>query len=46
MAMELKDGGGALDDDEAAEWQEIINIRLQQLMRQAREQLARRGRDP
>jgi hypothetical protein len=37
MAMELKYGGGALGDDEAAEWQAIINIRLDQLMRQARE---------
>lgn len=37
MAMELKYGGGALDDDEAAEWQEIVNIRLEQLMRQTRE---------
>ena len=40
MAMELKYGGGALDDNEAAEWQEIINVRLGQLMKQAREQLA------
>ncbi|HEX9439909.1 MAG TPA: hypothetical protein VF909_09515 [Roseiflexaceae bacterium] len=39
MAMELKYGGGALEDSEAAEWQEIINGRLNQLMRQAREQL-------
>lgn len=36
MAMELKYGGGALEDNEAAEWQEIINARLEQLMRQAR----------
>ena len=40
MAMELKYGGGALEDSEAAEWQEIINGRLSQLMRQAREQLS------
>jgi hypothetical protein len=39
MAMELKYGGGALEESEAAEWQEIINGRLDQLMRQAREQL-------
>src|SRR5690606_32804076 len=34
MAMELKYGGGALEDDEAAEWQEIVNARLAQLARQ------------
>jgi hypothetical protein len=39
MAMELKYGGGALDDEEASEWQEIINARLGQLMHQAREQI-------
>src|SRR5690349_287663 len=39
MAMELKYGGGALDDAEAAEWQEIINARLDQLMRQARKEI-------
>lgn len=39
MAMELKYGGGALEEDEAAEWQEIVNGRLDQLMKQAREQL-------
>lgn len=40
MAMELKYGGGALNDDEAAEWQEIINARLEQLMRHARAEIA------
>ncbi|HWQ12396.1 MAG TPA: hypothetical protein VNL77_06340 [Roseiflexaceae bacterium] len=39
MAMELKYGGGALEDQEAAEWQEIVNLRLEQLARQARAQL-------
>ncbi|HMO59720.1 MAG TPA: hypothetical protein PKA05_11790 [Roseiflexaceae bacterium] len=39
MAMELKYGGGALDDDEAAEWQEIINGRLTQLVKQARREI-------
>lgn len=39
MAMELKYGGGALEDSEATEWQEIVNKRLEQLMRQARAQL-------
>jgi hypothetical protein len=38
MAMELKYGGGALEDAEAAEWQEIVNGRLEQLVRQARAQ--------
>jgi hypothetical protein len=40
MAMELKYGGGALEDQEAAEWQEIVNVRLAQLARQARAELA------
>ena len=39
MAMELKYGGGALDDDEVSEWQEIVNGRLDQLMRQARAEI-------
>ena len=39
MAMELKYGGGALEESEVAEWQEIIKGRLDQLLRQAREQL-------
>jgi hypothetical protein len=40
MAMELQYGGGALSDEEAAEWQQIVNARLEQLMRQTREQIA------
>jgi hypothetical protein len=40
LAMELKYGGGALEDHEAAEWQEIINVRLEQLMHQARAEIA------
>lgn len=36
MAMELKYGGGALEDDEAAKWQEIVNERLSRLAKQAR----------
>ena len=40
MAMELKYGGGALEEVEVAEWQEIVNARLDQLMRQARAQMA------
>jgi len=43
MAMELKYGGGALEEAEVAEWQEIINARLAQLVRQAREQLEQKG---
>lgn len=45
MAMELKYGGGALDDDEAAEWQEIVNGRLEQLARQARAELGPHSAD-
>jgi hypothetical protein len=43
MAMELRYGGGALEEAEAAEWQEIVNGRLEQLMHQAREELAKVG---
>lgn len=43
MAMELKYGGGALEEHEVAEWQQIINGRLEQLVRQAREQLVQAG---
>ncbi len=39
MAMELRYGGGALDDNEVTEWQEIVNARLEQLMQQARSQI-------
>jgi hypothetical protein len=39
MAMELKYGGGALEESEVAEWQEIVNGRLAQLMHEARVQL-------
>jgi hypothetical protein len=39
MAMELKYGGGGLEESEVAEWQEIVNGRLAQLMHQAREQI-------
>lgn len=41
MAMELKYGGGALEDHEASEWQEIVNARLEQLMHQARAEIER-----
>jgi hypothetical protein len=39
MAMELKYGGGGLEESEVAEWQEIVSGRLDQLMRQARQQI-------
>lgn len=42
MAMELKYGGGALDDDEAAQWQEIVQGRLEMLKTQARQQIEKR----
>ena len=37
--MELKYGGGALEESEVAEWQEIVNARLEQLKHQARAQI-------
>lgn len=43
MAMELKYGGGALEDDEAAAWQEIVNERLARLAKQARAELEKVG---
>ncbi len=39
MAMELKYGGGALEESEVTEWQEIVNGRLAQLMHEARQHL-------
>lgn len=39
MAMELKYGGGALDDDEAAQWQEIVQGRLDMLKNQVKKQI-------
>jgi len=43
MAMELKYGGGALEDAESSEWQSIINGRLEQLMHQARQEIEHPG---
>lgn len=40
MAMELKYGGGALEEAEATEWREIVDARLAQLLKQAREEIA------
>lgn len=42
LAMELKYGGGALEEHEVTQWQEIVNGRLEQLMRQARAEIERR----
>lgn len=39
LAMELKYGGGALEDSEAEEWQYVVNRELERLTRQAREQI-------
>lgn len=40
LAMELKYGGGALEDKEAEEWQYVVNRELQRLAAQVREQIA------
>jgi hypothetical protein len=39
MAMELKYGGGALEDNEAEEWQYVVNRELERLTHTAREQI-------
>ncbi len=36
LAMELKYGGGALEDKEAEEWQYVVNRELQRMARQVR----------
>lgn len=41
MAMELRYGGGALNDDEATEWQEIVNARLDQLKAKMQAEIAK-----
>jgi hypothetical protein len=40
LAMELKYGGGALEDKEAEEWQFVVNRELQRLAAQVREKIA------
>lgn len=40
LAMELKYGGGALEDQEAEEWQYVVNRELQRLAAQVREKIA------
>ena len=43
LAMELHWGGGALSDEEAAEWQTVIQAELQQLLAEARARIATAG---
>lgn len=43
LAMELKYGGGALEDAEAEEWQYVVNRELQRLAAQVRERIAQLG---
>lgn len=43
LAMELKYGGGGLEDHEAEEWQFVVNRELERLTAQAREQIEREG---
>ncbi|NJN18977.1 MAG: hypothetical protein HC822_23325 [Oscillochloris sp.] len=40
LAMELKYGGGALEDKEAEEWQYVVNRELRRLATQVREKIA------
>jgi hypothetical protein len=40
LAMELKYGGGALEDKEAEEWQYVVNRELQRLAAQVRQKIA------
>lgn len=40
LAMELRYGGGALEDREAEEWQYVVNRELQRLSVQVRERIA------
>lgn len=40
LAMELKYGGGALEDSEAEEWQYVVNRELQRLAAQVRARIA------
>lgn len=43
LAMELKYGGGALDDREAEEWQYVVNRELERLTAQVRDRINREG---
>lgn len=43
LAMELKYGGGALEDKEAEEWQYVVNRELQRLAAEVRDRIAALG---
>lgn len=43
LAMELKYGGGALEEKEAEEWQYVVNRELHRLAAQVRERIAGLG---
>ena len=43
LAMELRYGGGALDDQEAEEWQYVVNRELERLTDQVRKRIDREG---
>jgi hypothetical protein len=43
LAMELKYGGGALEDEEAEEWQYVINRELERLVQRFRKQIEQSG---
>lgn len=43
MAMELKYGGGALEDNEADEWQYVINRELERLAKRFRAEIEQKG---
>jgi hypothetical protein len=43
LAMELRYGGGALEENEAAEWQHVINRELERLAQQVRKRIAGEG---
>jgi hypothetical protein len=43
LAMELKYGGGALEDKEAEEWQYVVNRELQRLAQQVRQKITEIG---
>lgn len=40
LAMELRYGGGALEDEEATEWQQVLNRELDRLANEVRQKIA------
>jgi hypothetical protein len=40
LAMELKYGGGALEDHESEEWQYVVNRELERLAQEVRQRIA------